>query len=64
MYLLPSSEVTGCSHPSPVRMLSWHDSLESFYDIIKFTEELWERAELMLQEAIHETPVMGETEGR
>ena len=45
-------------------MLSWHDSLESFYDIIKFTEELWERAELMLQEAIHETPGTGEMEGR
>lgn len=60
MYLPPSSEVTGCSHPSPVRMLSWHDSWESFYDIIKSTEELWqESTEQMLQEDIQEIPMMG-----
>lgn len=41
-------------------MLSWHDSWESFYDIIKSTKELSRvSSERMLQEAIQEIPMMG-----
>lgn len=59
IYLPPASEATGCSHHGPARRLFQHDGLESFYNIIKSTEELWESTELTLQEVVHETPVLG-----